>query len=292
MKHSDKLILVTGATGKQGGSVARHLVSDGWRVRALTRNPDKPEAHALRGRGAEIVKGDLSDRLSVDKVLNGVYGVFSVQNSWEHGVEKEVVQGVLLADAAKTAGVKHFVYTSVGSAHRNTGIPHFESKWKIEQHIRSLRLAHTILRPVFFMENFYMPDTQKALYEGTFSLGTRPDQPLQIVAVDDIGVFAAMAFDRPGDFVGREIDLAGDELTGPQMAERMGQAIGRSVSFVQTPIEAIRGFSEDYALMVEWFNAKGYEADIKHLREEHPGLENLDTWLVRAAWKKAEAVHA
>jgi uncharacterized protein YbjT (DUF2867 family) len=292
MKHSNKLILVTGATGKQGGAVARHLLWEGWKIRALVRNPDKQEARALENRGAQLVKGDLSDRSSIEQAMNGVYGVFSVQNSWEHGVVKEVEQGTLVADIAKEAGVKHFVYSSVGSANRNTGIPHFESKWKIEEHIHSLNLNYTILRPVFFMENFYMPDTQKPLYEGTLALGLRPDKALQMIAVDDIGVFAARAFDKPGDFLGRELDLAGDELTGPQMAELMGKAIGRTVTFKQLPIELIRKFSEDYALMMEWFNARGYEADIPRLREEHPGLETLETWLVRAAWKKAEPVHA
>jgi uncharacterized protein YbjT (DUF2867 family) len=290
MKHSDKVILVTGATGKQGGSVARHLLSDGWKVRALTRNPDKPEAKALARRGAHLVKGDLSDHKSVLHAVKGAYGVFSVQNTWEHGVEKEIQQGTLLADVARDTGVKHFVYTSVGSANRNTGIPHFDSKWRIEEHLRTIKLATTILRPVFFMENFYMPQTQKEIYDGTLALGLRPDKPLQIVAVDDIGVFVARAFDRPGDFVARELDLAGDELTGPRMASLFSKAIGRSVAYVQTPIEMIRKFSEDYALMMEWFNKEGYEADIHSLRQEHPGLETLETWLVRAGWKKAEAV--
>ena len=291
MKHADKLILVTGATGKQGGAVARHLLSSGWKVRAMTRNPDKPEAKALERRGARLVKGDLSDRKSVLHAIKGAYGVFSVQNTWEHGVEKEIQQGTLLADIAKEAGIKHFVYTSVGSAYRNTGIPHFDSKWRIEEHLRMIKIATTILRPVYFMENFNMPQTQKEIYNGTFAMGLKPDKPLQLIAVDDIGVFAEMAFDRPGDFVAREIDLAGDELTGPQIASLFSKAIGRSITYVQTPIEAIRKFSEDYALMMEWFNNKGYEADIHTLRQEHPGLETLETWLVRAGWKKAEAVH-
>jgi uncharacterized protein YbjT (DUF2867 family) len=291
MMHSDKLILVFGATGKQGGSVARHLLAEGWRVRALTRFPEKPGVQFLRRRGAEVVKGDMSDRQSLLAAMKGVYGVFSVQNSWESGVEKEVEQGCLVADAAKEVGVKHFVYSSVGSAHRKTGIPHFESKWRIEEHIRELKLNYTIFRPVSFMENFNSPDAHKEIYEGRLSMGLRPDKPLQMIAVDDIGVFVAKAFATPGDFLGRELDLAGDELTGPQIAERLGKSIDKTVAYVQTPIEEIRKVSVDYALMVEWFNARGYEADIHRLREEHPGLETFETWLVRASWKKAAQVH-
>jgi uncharacterized protein YbjT (DUF2867 family) len=254
----------------------------------LTRNPNKPEAKALQRKGAEIIQGDFSERASIENAMKGAYGVFSVQNSWESGVEREVEQGIIIADSAKKAGVMHFVYSSVGSANRKTGIPHFDSKWRIEEHIRSLGLHYTIMRPVFFMENFNAPGTQKELYEGRLSLGLRPDKPLQIIAVDDIGVFVAKALDKPGDFLWRELDIAGDELTGPQIADHIGKAIGKRVAYFQTPIEQIRKISSDYALMMEWFNAKGYEADIPRLREEHPGLETFDTWLVRAGWKKAE----
>ena len=291
MMHSDKLILVCGATGKQGGSVARHLLSDGWRVRTLTRFPDKPEAEYFKRRGAEIVKGDMADRSSLLAAMKGAYGVFSVQNTWESGVEKEVEQGRLVATVAKEAGVKHFIYSSVGSAHRKTGIPHFESKWRIEEYIRSLNLTYTIFRPVYFMENLLMPETRNQIYEGTLSTGLRPGKPLQMIAVDDIGVFVAKAFDMPGDFLGRELELAGDELTGPQIAEHLGKSIGKAVTYVQTPVEEIRKASEDLAIMYEWFNTGGFEADINRLREEHPGLETFDTWLVRASWKKAEQVH-
>jgi len=291
MMHSDKLILVCGATGKQGGAVARHLLSEGWRVRILTRFPDKPEAEFFKRRGAEVVKGDMADRAGLLTAMKGAYGVFSVQNTWESGVEKEVEQGRLVATAAKEAGVKHFIYSSVGGVHRRTGIPHFESKWRIEEHIRSLNLTYSIFRPVYFMENFMMPDVRFKIYEGTLATGLRPDRPLQMIAVDDIGVFVAKAFDMPGDFLGRELELAGDELTGPQIAEHLGKSIERTVTYVQTPIEEIRKINEDLAMMYEWFNTRGFDVDIPRLREEHPGLETFDTWLVRASWKKAEQVH-
>ena len=151
MENIERLILVCGATGSQGGAVARRLLDRGFRVRALTRDPQKPEAQALADGGAEVVQGDMDDRSSVEEVLEDTYGVLSVQNFWETGYDREVQQGETVADAANAAGVEHFVYSSVGSAHRRTGIPHFESKREVEEHVRELGLPYTILRPVFFM---------------------------------------------------------------------------------------------------------------------------------------------
>src|ERR687886_2667436 len=145
-QNVERLILVTGATGKQGGAVARSLLDRGFRVRALTRDPQRPEAQALTEQGAEVVQGDMEDRSAIDRVLEGAYGVFSVQNFWETGYDREVRQGKTVAEAAKAAGVEHFVYSSVGSAHRQTGIPHFDSKWEVEEHIRQIGLPYTILR--------------------------------------------------------------------------------------------------------------------------------------------------
>ena len=135
--NEKRVILVSGATGQQGGTTARNLLERGFAVRALTRDTEKAAARELADLGAEVVSGDLEDRASVDSVLDGVYGVFSVQQFMETGVEGEVRQGALLADAAKAAGVEHLVYSSVGSAHRETGIPHFESKWQVEEHVRA-----------------------------------------------------------------------------------------------------------------------------------------------------------
>ena len=153
-ENIERLILVCGATGSQGGAVTRSLLDRGFRVRGLTRNPQKPEAQALAEQGAEVVQGDMEDRSAMDQVLvEGIYGVFSVQNFWETGYDREVQQGKIVADAAKAAGVEHLLYSSVGSAHRQTGIPHFESKREVEEHVRQIGLPYTILRPVFFMQN-------------------------------------------------------------------------------------------------------------------------------------------
>jgi uncharacterized protein YbjT (DUF2867 family) len=153
---NSKLILVTGATGQQGGAVARHVLKQpGFSIRALTRDSSKAPAQALVQAGADVFQGDLDNPALIRRALEGVWGVFSVQNFMEAGYAGEIRQGKAVADAAKAAGVQHFVYTSVASADHKTGLPHFESKWQIEQHIARSGLVHTILRPAFFMQNWY-----------------------------------------------------------------------------------------------------------------------------------------
>src|SRR6185503_14332675 len=151
---SDRTILIAGVTGKQGGAVARALPGTGFHLRGLTRRPDSEPAAALARRGVDVVKGDFDDEATLRRALAGVWGVFGVQNTWEAGVEREEAQGKRLATLAREAGVEHYVYTSVGSANRRTGIPHFDNKWRIEETVRGLTFpSHVILRPVAFMEN-------------------------------------------------------------------------------------------------------------------------------------------
>jgi uncharacterized protein YbjT (DUF2867 family) len=286
MSSADKTILVTGATGKQGGAAARHLLAGGWRVRALTRDPSKPAATALTDLGAELVQGDLKDQGSVAKAVSGAYGVYAVQDSWEHGPENEVEQGKLLADVAKAAGVEHFVYSSVGGAERGTGIPHFDSKWEIEEHVRGLGLKATVLRPVFFMENLLSPDNREAILGGTLSLSIHPDTRLQMIAVDDIGAFAAIAFDDPNQWIGKALEIAGDEMTMSEYAEHLGAAVGRPVAFTESPrLEEMRSINEDWAIMCEWFIEHGYEADIAELRRLYPPLNDFGAWLKGVTWQ-------
>jgi len=282
------LILVSGATGQQGGAVARSLLERGFGVRALTRNPEKPEAKELDDLGAEVVSGDLEDRSSIEGVLEGVQRVFSVQQFLESGVEGEVRQGVQLADAAKTAGVEHYVYSSVGSAHRETGIPHFESKWQVEEHVRGSGVPYTVLRPVFFMQNWeYM---REPILGGTLPQPLDPDKPFQMVAVEDIGVFAATAFENPDEWIGREVDLAGDELSMPEIAGTFSRVIGREVNYFQVPWNQFEEqMGEEYAVMYRWFNDHGYEADIAALKKEHPGLISFEQYLRGHGWENAKS---
>jgi len=278
MSNSDKLIVVTGATGQQGGATARHLLTQGWRVRALVRDPNKPAAQELAAKGAELAQGDLDDRASLDRALRGAYGAFSVQTFMgPAGPVGETRQGNGLADAAKAAGVQHFVYTSVGGADRKSGLPHFESKWQIEEHIRALGLPATILRPVFFMENLRSP--WMGPREGVLAIGLRPTTSLQMIAADDIGAFAALAFARPQEFVGKTVELAGDALTMPQVADALTRVSGQPVRFVELPLEQVRSFNAEMGDMMAWFNDHGYAADIPALRRLRPELLTFETWL-------------
>ncbi|MEX0744537.1 MAG: NmrA/HSCARG family protein [Phycisphaeraceae bacterium] len=283
-------ILVTGATGQQGGAVTRHLLKQDVRIRALTRDPDKPAARELANQGVEVVAGDLSDAASVKGAVQGMDGVFSVQNFWQAGAEGEVRQGMLLADAAKKADVTHFVYTSVGSAQHDTGIVHFDTKWQIEQHIRSIGLPSTILRPVFFMDNWNMPALRDMVLGGQLIQPLSPDTRLQQIAVDDIGAFAAMAFAERETWLGRELDIAGDEPTMQQTAATFSSVIGRPVEYVQAPWDAFeQQMGPEYATMYRWFEDVGYSADIPALRREHPDLQTFEQYLRRHEWGKAAA---
>ncbi len=286
-QNAQRPILVCGATGSQGGTVARSLLGRGFRVRALTRDSQKPEARALADRGAEVVQGDMDDPPSVDRALEGVHGVFSVQNFWEAGYDREVRQGKTVADAASAAGVGHFVYSSVGSAHRRTGIAHFDSKWEVEEHVRGLGLPHTVLRPVFFMQNWEM--MRGPILGGTLPQPLDPGKPFQQVAVEDVGAFAAMALEHPDEWIGREVEIAGDERTMPEIAEAFGRVAGREVGYYQVPWDQFEEqMGEEYAVMYRWFNDVGYEADVEALRREHPGLIDFEGYLRGHGWEGAE----
>jgi uncharacterized protein YbjT (DUF2867 family) len=281
-----KNVLVSGATGNQGGAVARELLAHGYRVRAMTRKPLSDPARALGKLGAELVQGDLDDEASIARALAGAWGAFAVQNTWEAGVEKEEIQGKRFAKAAREAGVQHFVYSSVGSAHRKTGIPHFDNKWRVEETVRSLGFpSYFVLRPVFFMENLLSPWFKPGIDGGKLMMGIKPQTVLQMIAVGDIGKYGRWAFDNHQKLNGRAIDIAGDARTMPETARIIGEAAGKTVEFVQVPIEEVRKASTDYALMLEWFDRVGYNADIPGTsRESGIAPTTLPEWAGRTAW--------
>lgn len=279
-------ILVIGATGKQGGAIARELLSHGHTVRAMTRNPDGEAARALADRGAQVVQADLDDAASLERVLDGAWGVLAVQNTWEAGVEREEEQGKRIAELARRSGVQHFVYQSVQSADRSTGIPHFENKFRIEETVRSLGFpSWTIIRPVMFMENLLAPDTKAGILRGELALAVEPETRIQMIAVDDIGKYGLIAFERHTELNGRAIDIAGDELTTPERARILREVTGRRVAFRRLPIEAVRASSSDAATMFEWFEAVGYNADIEgNAREFSIPPTRFREWARRQDW--------
>lgn len=280
MDKTGKIILVTGATGKQGGATAKHLLKDGWKIRALVRDESKATSQELKKLGAELMQGDMKDPAALDKAMSGVYGVFSVQNFWEHGYEGELKQAKAVIDAAKKAGVKHFLLSTVGGANRNTKIPHFEVKFEAETYMKEAGLTFTILRPVFFMENFdswFKPSEADGKLIVTMAL--KADTKLQMIAVDDIGAISAIVFDNPDKYIGKEIEIAGDDLSLKEMAQAFAKATGKETTYSELSVDVVRGNSPELADMFQWFIDKGYEADIKNLKTIYPGLTSFETWL-------------
>jgi uncharacterized protein YbjT (DUF2867 family) len=282
---NDQTIVVMGATGQQGGAAARHLRKNGWRVRALVRDPNKDAAQTLWRQGVELAKGDMQDRRSLDTALHGAYGVFSVQNYWlpEVGFEGEVRQGKLVADAAKAAGVKHFVYSSVGAAHRGEGQKHFESKALIEEHIKALGLPYTILRPVFFMDNanFQRAAISNGMYVG---MGLPPDKTIQMIGADDIGGIAAVVFANPQTYLGKTLEIAGDQVTESQFVAVLGRVVGRPVRLVPPQMPAGQEPSPEQLAGFRFFSGKAYDADIAAVRRMYPSLRDLEHYLRDTGW--------
>lgn len=285
---NDKLIAVTGVTGKQGGAVAQRLLADGWQVRGLTRDLDKVAARDLVAAGIEVVAADMDQRPQLDAAFKDAYGVFSVQNYWlpDVGFDGEVRQGKNVADAVTAAGTKHLVYTSVAAAQRGMGQRHFESKWIIEQYIQSLKIPYTILRPVAFMQNYDWSRAQ--ILSGVLpGRGIRPEKATQLIAVEDIAVFAAMAFKDPKSFLGRTIELAGDQLTDEQVAQTFARVIGRPVTLA-APVRRFGASDSEAEASFNFFNGESYTVDIPALRKLHPGLLMLEQYLRKHGWEHAD----
>ncbi len=282
--NANRLILVTGATGKQGGAAARAIRQRGFPVRAITRNPDKPAARALLGEGVEVVRGDFDDTDSLRRAVEDAYGVFAMTTPFEAGMEAEVMQGKALADAARRARITHYVYTSVGSANEHTGIPHFETKAQVERYVQDVGFPYwTILRPVFFMENWlWMKDQIEA---GTLATPLRPATKLEQIAVADIGEFAALAFEHPEAWNRRAAQLAGDELSMTEQADAFSRRIGKPVRYLQVPwADYEKRAGEDLTIMYRWLDEHGYKTDIRALRAQHPRLRTFAEW-AHENWK-------
>jgi uncharacterized protein YbjT (DUF2867 family) len=273
-------VVVTGSTGKQGGAVARGLLERGHKVRAVTRDPGSGQAKSLAQAGATLVAATLEDTAALTRALDGATSLFAMTTPFGGGTESETRQGVAAADAAKAAGV-HLVFTSVGSANRATGIPHFDSKYEVEKHIAKIGARATILAPVYFMENlltFGKEQLAKGVYAGTLP----PTRTLAQVAVADIGAVAVRVLEDAGRFTGKRFDLAGDELTGNDVVAILSRVTGRPFTYFQIPLEAIRQrMGEDGVRMAQWLDRVGYTADRAALRREFPDVvfHDFESWL-------------
>ena len=281
-----RTILVTGATGQQGGAVAHALLRHGHAVRALTRKPDGEAARALAASGAQIVAGSFDEPATITSAARGADAGYVMGNFYEAGFDGETRQGAEALDALKAAGVSHLIYSSVGSANRGTKIPHFDSKFRVEQHLSTLGVPFTISAPVAFMENVAAPWTLDALRGGTLTGVLPPERALQLVSLHDIGEFVASLVERREKVFGQRFDIAGDEVTGPQQAASLTDAIGKPIAYQQIPLSVVRQQSEDTAIMAEWFDKVGYSADIAALRRDFPevGWQRFADWAKQADW--------
>jgi uncharacterized protein YbjT (DUF2867 family) len=271
--ENKKTVLVTGATGQQGGAVTRALLELGHEVRAMVRNPEADSAVALSQLGVDLVVGDMDDVASIAAAAAGVDGVWAVTSPFVNGVEHETVHGRNLVDGAVQAGVPHFVFSSVADADKNTGIPHFESKWQVEEYLAATDLNWTITAPVFFSDNVSAPWMSEGLANGFYGQAMPGDRDLQVIDVATIGAINARVLDGGEAFYGERIDMATDELTGEEAASALSHAFGHTVTFNQQPIEGVReAFGEDMALMYQWFDDVGYSADIDALKVRFPDV--------------------
>ena len=275
--------LVTGATGQIGGKVARQLLAKGHDVRALVRDASKPSAKALETLGAELSVGDYGTPETLVAAASGVDAVF-ILTSPNGGIEAETRGGVAMADAAKQAGVGHLVLNSVADAQHETGIPHFESKQRIEEHLQSLGVPYTVVAPVYYYTNLLW--SAQAIAEGTWRIALPGERKLQMISPDDIAAFAVHVLEHPREFADRHIDIAADELSPREMAAALSEATGGAVRFERQPLAEVREYTnEDMGLMFEWFDTTGYSVRIPELAAEYPEIP----WTPFADWAKAQS---
>jgi uncharacterized protein YbjT (DUF2867 family) len=277
-------VVVTGATGKQGGAVVKSLLERGHEVRAVTRNTDSAKARELANAGVTLVHASLEDTSALTKALEGATSLFAMTTPFEGGTRAETQQGISAADAAKVAGV-HLVFTSVANANRQTGVPHFDSKYEVESHIAKIGVRATILAPVYFMENLLFGKDQLA--KGIYASPLRPARQLAQVAVADIGAVAVRLLEDPGRFAGKRLDIAGDELTGSDVVAILSRVTGRPFTYFQVPLDVIRQrMGEDTAKLSEWFKRVGYTVDRAALRREFPDVafHDFESWAKALDW--------
>ncbi|MHA1548054.1 MAG: NmrA/HSCARG family protein [Alphaproteobacteria bacterium] len=288
---SDKLrVLVTGATGQQGGAVARVLLRDGHQVVALTRKPGSDAARALAGAGATVAAGDFNDLGSLKAAASGTDADYLMSTPFEAGTDAEAEHGRQGVDALKAANVGHVVYSSVGSADRDTGVPHFDSKYEVEKYLAQSGVPYTISAPVYFMDNLFSPWIPSPL-TGEFSMAMPADRKLQQIAVSDIGEFGARLIERRERVFGKRYDIAGDELTNAEMVAIVSRISDVKIAYNELSVDMIRTQNEDLAKMYGFFNNVGYAADIAGLRQEFPEVkwQSFESWAKSLDWQALSA---
>jgi uncharacterized protein YbjT (DUF2867 family) len=226
----------------------------------------------------ELAQGDFEDPPTLAAALSGVSAAFSVQGDGA----PEVKHGRVFADSVKVAGTPHLVYSSLDGAEPGSGVPHYETKWCIEQRIRELALSATILRPVAFMENFSTGAVTRSVFLGILKAALGTSRRLQLVSTSDVGWFAARALEQPALYAGRAIPVAGDELNLDEMLDAYREVNGYAPKPFPVPHVGLKLLPRDLSSMLAWFAECGFQANIPELKREHPGLMSFSSWLQMA----------
>jgi uncharacterized protein YbjT (DUF2867 family) len=284
METEARIIAVCGATGRQGGAVARSLLEGGWTVRALTRRPHRKRARALADLGAEIISADMDNPASLRSAFHGVFGVFSVQNGMISGFDREETQGRNVADAAKEAGASHLVYASAGTGEEGTGIASWDVKVRVEEHMRGLDLHFTSLRPQALME--LMTDRSYYPAVGTWRIWPKlsgDDRPIAWLAAEDVGVIAAEVFADSGRFVGQSLTLVADVQTLAESRSIYREVTGRPPRTFPMPVWLFDRFTRnDVAAIWRWVRTGTVELNTGPTRAIHPTALTVREWLEKS----------
>jgi len=309
MADNKKIIAVVGATGAQGGGLVRAILADTggpFAARALTRHPDSDKGKALKAAGVEVVAADLDDAASLERAFKGAYGAFCVTNFWEHfSPERELVQARNMAQAAKAAGVSHVVWSTLEDTRRwmpldddrmptlmgKYKVPHFDAKGEADQIFRDLGVPTTFLLTSFYWDNLiYFGLGPKRGPDGVLTIAfPMDDKKLPAIAAEDIGKAAYGVFKRGREFIGKTIGIAGEHLSGEEMAAALTRALGQQVRFWPVEPEVYRGFgfpgADDLGNMFQFkrdFNDDFRKArDVNFSRSLNPELQSFEAWLSR-----------
>jgi uncharacterized protein YbjT (DUF2867 family) len=296
-----KIVLVTGATGAQGGSVVDALLQDGkWKVRGLTRDPTSAKAKALADKGVEVVKGDLNNKEELTNALQGVYGVFAVTNFWDpdifpNNIHREEQQGKQLADIAKQQGIKHFLWSSLHDTKAVSGgkleVPHFSGKNHVEKYIQQIGLPATYVYPGFYFSNIGLLGKADEQGNVTLALSVNPDTKVPIFdATNDTGKFVVEILNNPDKFLGKKVHMATEYITFPQLVESLSKATGKKYSFYPATRETLAGYGvpEEFLIMFDWFREYGYYngEDISENVKTFKGLTTLEDYAQRLVQKQ------
>ena len=279
--ETGKTIFVTGATGKQGSAAIRHLLQKGFIIKALTRNKQSEKARRIQQSGVEMIEGDLDEPSTYADHLNNIHGIFAVLD-FIQGPKKETEQGFDLVAAAKEKGIAHLLYSSVIGADANTGIPHWESKNKIENLLKQSGVHHTVIRPSSFMENFLLPPVKNRLLKGKLVTPAHKKKVMQYVSTEDVGRVAAIIFSDPQSYMGKTITLAAEQMDGIQLAERFSKAFNKPIKYQQLPGIITRlAMGRDLHMMYNWINQHDavFVKDLEAFKKEFPGMLSLDEWI-------------